>query len=196
VFLVASGFAIVAFLLTWLLREVPLRATAPAEGIGESFASPREDRSDHELERIISTIATGRTRTDIYRRIVEESRLELGPSEAWLLCRLATVGTLEHAAPRAMPEEIALLTARLLERGYVAFDPAGDSLELSERGRQAYAELVDAGRTELTRLIADAHPPDDEVVVILRRLAVSLLADLPRNGTDASRTLAAPAGRS
>jgi EmrB/QacA subfamily drug resistance transporter len=197
VFLAASGFAVVAFLLTWLLREVPLRATAPAEGIGETFASPREDRSDRELERIISAIATGRTRTDIYRRIVDEARLELGPSEAWLLGRLATVGTLEHDPPQAaMPEEIALLTARLLERGYVALDPAGDGLELSERGRQAYAKLVDAGRAELTRLIADIHPPDDEVVVILRRLAVSLLADLPRDGTEASRSLAAPAGRS
>src|SRR5205814_4858845 len=87
------------------------------EGIAESFASPREDRSDRELERIISAIATGRTRTDIYRRIVDESRLELGPSEAGLLGRLATVGTFEHAPPQAaMPEEIALLTARLLER--------------------------------------------------------------------------------
>jgi hypothetical protein len=197
VFIAASGFAVVAFLLTWLLREVPLRATAPAEGIGESFASPREDRSDRELERIISAIATGRTRTAIYRRIVDESRLELGPSEAWLLGRLATVGTLEHDPPRAaMPEKIALLTARLLERGYVALDPAGDGLELSERGRQAYAKLVDAGRAELTRLIADMHPPDDEVVVILRRLAVSLLADLPRDGTEASWTLAVRAGRS
>jgi len=95
-----------------------------------------------------------------------------------------------------MPEEIALLTARLLERGYVAFDPAGDGLELTERGRQAYAKLVDAGRVELTRLIADVHPPDDEIVVIFRRLAVSFFADLLRDGAEASRTLAAPAGRS
>src|SRR4051794_4608619 len=63
VFLAATGFAIAAFLLTWLLREVPLRAAAPGEGIGESFASPREDRSDHELERIISAVAGGRMRT-------------------------------------------------------------------------------------------------------------------------------------
>jgi EmrB/QacA subfamily drug resistance transporter len=197
VFLAASGFAVVAFLLTWLLREVPLRGTAAAEGIGESFASPREDRSDRELERIISAIATGRTRADIFRRIADESRLELSPSETWLLGRIATAGTLEHDPPRAaMPEEIARLTARLLERGYVVLDPAGDRLELSERGRQAYAKLVDAGRAELTRLIADVHPPDDEVVVILRRLAVSLLADLPRDGAEASPPLAAPAGRS
>src|SRR5262249_56780306 len=74
VFLAASGFAVAAFLLTWLLREVPLRGTAPAEGIGESFASPREDRSDRELERIISAIAGGRMRTGDYLRIVARAR--------------------------------------------------------------------------------------------------------------------------
>jgi hypothetical protein len=188
VFVVASGFAVVAFLLTWLLRDVPLRATAPAEGIGESFASPREDRSDRELERILSAIAAGRARTDIYRRIVDESQVELIPAEAWLLGRLATAGVLEQAPARsARPEEIAPLTARLLERGYLGFDSAADSLELTARGRDAHARLVDAGRAELMRLIADVRPPDDEVVVVLRRLAVSLLADMPRDGTRAPR---------
>ena len=42
IFLAAGGFAIAAFLLTWLLREVPLRETSATEGIGESFAAPRE----------------------------------------------------------------------------------------------------------------------------------------------------------
>jgi MFS family permease len=183
VFLAASGFAVAAFLLTWLLREVPLRGTAPAEGIGESFASPREDRSDRELERIISSIATGRARMDIYTRIVDESGLELTPAEAWLIGRLATVGTLEHRSPRsAEPEEIAFLTARLLEHGYLTYDSGDERLELSERGRQAEDKLADAGRAELTRLIAGTQPPSDEVVVILRRVAVSLLADIPRDG--------------
>ena len=46
VFLVAAGIAVVGFALTWLLREVPLRQTARAEGVGESFASPRQDSSE------------------------------------------------------------------------------------------------------------------------------------------------------
>jgi len=197
VFLAASGFAEVAFLLTWLLRDVPLRATAPAEGIGESFASPREDRSDRELERIISAVATGRMRAEIYGRIVHEARLELTPAEAWLLGCLATAGMLEQAPARSTkPEEVAVLTAALLQQGYLAFDSTADRLELSARGRDAYARLVDAGRAELTRLIADAHAPEQEVDVILRRVAVSLLADMPRDRAQASRPPALPAGRS
>ena len=33
---------VVAFGLSWLLRDVPLRETAGSAGIGESFAAPRE----------------------------------------------------------------------------------------------------------------------------------------------------------
>jgi hypothetical protein len=50
-----------------------------------------------ELERIISSIASGRMRADTYQRIVDESRVSLTPEGAWLLGRLATSGTLEHA---------------------------------------------------------------------------------------------------
>jgi EmrB/QacA subfamily drug resistance transporter len=40
VFLAATGIAFLAFLFTWLLREVPLRKIAHAEGTGERVASP------------------------------------------------------------------------------------------------------------------------------------------------------------
>jgi EmrB/QacA subfamily drug resistance transporter len=196
VFLVASGFAVAAFLLTWLLREVPLRSTASAEGIGESFASPREDRSDRELERIISSIATGRSRAEIYRRIVDGAALELTPSEAWLLGRLATLDMFDYSSPGgAAPDEVALLTARLLERGYLVYDAGSERLQLSDRGLRAHARLVDAGRAELTELISSAHPPDDDVAAVLRRVAESLLADIPRD-TRPPRPVAVPAGGS
>jgi EmrB/QacA subfamily drug resistance transporter len=189
VFLAATGFAVAAFLLTWFLREVPLRATAAAEGIGESFASPREDRSDHELERIVSGVASGRKRAEIYSRIVETSGLDLTPAEAWLLGRIAIEGRIDGLGPphSASPEEVALTTARLLQRGYLTVDLDGDRVELSETGRHAHEQLVDAGRAELTSLIADARPPEDEVTDILRRLAASLLADMPKDGAARSR---------
>jgi EmrB/QacA subfamily drug resistance transporter len=187
IFLAAAGFAIAAFLLTWLLREVPLRATAPAEGIGESFASPREDRSDRELERIISSVAGGRMRADIYGRIVESAEVDLTPAEAWLVGRIATEGLIDGLGqPRsATPEEIALLTARLLRRGYLTVDLEHDRLELSETGLQTHERLVEAGRAELRTLIADAHPAEDEVDGILRQVAASLLADIPASARSA-----------
>jgi MFS family permease len=188
VFLAATGFAIAAFLLTWLLREVPLRTTAPAEGIGESFASPREARSDHELERIISAIAAGPMRTDIYRRIVVTSGLDLTPAQAWLLGRIATEGRIEGlGAPRAAPEEVALLTAQVIERGYLTVDLERDRIELSDTGSGVYEKLVEAGRAELMHLVADTQAPDGEIDDILRRIAASLLADMPRDGNKSVR---------
>jgi EmrB/QacA subfamily drug resistance transporter len=193
IFLAAAGFAIAAFLLTWLLREVPLRATARAEGIGESFASPRDDRSDHELERIVSAVATGRKRTEIYGRIVETSGLDLTPAEAWLLSRIGVEARIEGVGPprSTNPQEVALLTARLLQRGYLIIDLDGDLIELSDTGLVAHEQLVEAGRAELTRLIADAHPPEDEVNDILRKIAASLLTDMPKEGGTAPTQRAA-----
>jgi len=194
VFLAATGFAVAAFLLTWLLREVPLRATAAAEGIGESFASPRDDRSDHELERIISAVAGGRMRSEIYKRIVDAAGLDLTAAEAWLLGRIAIEGRIDGLGPprSATPEDVALLTARLLQRSFLEVDLEDDRIELSDVGRRAHQQLVESGRTELTRLIADAAPTA-EVDGVLRRLAASLLADMPKDGTLKSGRTAARA---
>ena len=182
VFLAATGFAIAAFLLTWLLREVPLRATTPAEGIGESFASPHEDRSDLELERIVSAVAGGKTRSEIYGRIVAASGVDLTSPEAWLLCCIAIGTRVDGLGPprAADPEKVALLTARLLQRGYLTVELAGERIEPSQTGAAAYEKLVEAGRTELTRLVTDVRAPETEVDGILRRLAGSLLADMPK----------------
>ena len=52
VFLTAAGVIVGGFGLSLLLRDVPLRETAGAAGIGESFAAPREAGSENELERV------------------------------------------------------------------------------------------------------------------------------------------------
>jgi EmrB/QacA subfamily drug resistance transporter len=57
IFLVAAGAALVAFALSWLLPELRLRATARAEGVGEGFASPRDDDALREMERALSVLA-------------------------------------------------------------------------------------------------------------------------------------------
>jgi EmrB/QacA subfamily drug resistance transporter len=182
IFIAAAGFAILAFLLTWLLREVPLRSSSPTEKIGESFAAPSDGRSDRELERIISSLATGRKRTEIYQRIVAESGVALTPAEAWLLGRLATRGQLQHVQSKAtMPEEVAALTADLLNRRYLVIEPTSGGLGLTAQGEEAEAALVEAGRAVLTRIAADVDPPEEQVADILRRLAISLLAEVPRD---------------
>ena len=87
VFLAASGIALCALALTWLLREVPLCRTARAEGVGESFASPRDASSERELERIVGSLMQHDERTRTYEGLISRSGVALAPEEAWLLGR-------------------------------------------------------------------------------------------------------------
>src|SRR5207244_11187298 len=57
VFLAAAGTAVLAFLLTWLLREVPLRATTQAPDVGEGFHAAHDDNALREMERALSLLA-------------------------------------------------------------------------------------------------------------------------------------------
>jgi hypothetical protein len=90
-----------------------------------------------------------------------------------------TAGT---KAPQ-VAEEIASLTASLLHGGYLAIEPGSGRLELSAQGERANNALVEAGRAVLTRLAADIDPPEEQVADTLRRLAISLLAEIPRDAT-------------
>lgn len=155
VFLVAAGISFLAFALTWLLREVPLRQTARAEGIGESFASPRDDSSERELERIAGSLLRGDTRTRLYRQLVARSGCDVSPGEAWLLGRLRDREPIAAAALAAdlhvSADRVRQLTEQLERRRLVAAD-AG-TIALTAEGESAIAQLVDAGRSELAVLL-------------------------------------------
>jgi EmrB/QacA subfamily drug resistance transporter len=189
VFLVAAAVALVAFALTWLLREVPLRQTARASGVGEGFASPRHDSSERELERIVSSIVRGDTRTRIYAGMTSRAGLDLNPAETWLLGRLrgrtpATVP--ELARELGVPaERVAALAGDLERSGLVSID-AG-SIDLTRGGQDALAKLVEAGRAELTALVDHWQRPDgQELGPVLRRLADSLVAEIPEETAEQS----------
>ena len=59
VFLTAAAVMLGAFGLSWLLRDVPLRETAGAAVVGESFAAPPAADSDSELERVRAPSSVG-----------------------------------------------------------------------------------------------------------------------------------------
>jgi hypothetical protein len=82
VFLVAAAISLAAFLLTWWLPEVPLRGPAAAQGLGESFASPRDADSDRELERIATRLMEGDERTRAYQATIARSGVRIEPARA------------------------------------------------------------------------------------------------------------------
>jgi DNA-binding MarR family transcriptional regulator len=184
VFLLAAGVAALGFVLTWLLREVPLRSTAPAEGIGEAFAMPRDATSLEELERIVGLLARHENRWRVYASLAKHTNLDLTAPELWLLARLGErlpvpVSAL-NTELNVKGEEIEAPVSRLCALGYVTKGAAG-MLSLSANGKTAHDRLVAARRERLNELLARWEPEKHaDVQVLLQRLATALVEELPR----------------
>jgi EmrB/QacA subfamily drug resistance transporter len=180
IFLIAAGIAALGFLVTWLLKETPLRETVADQGIGDSFASPREATSLAELETRLSALAGRQRRHLVYERLCERADLDLGAPDAWLLFRLAEheagddealAAGLGVPAPELAPLLADLRAKGLVEPGAARLTPAGDD---------AAARLERARRDAVQELLEDWEPErHPEVLELVRRFARSLSAAPP-----------------
>ena len=169
VFAVAAGVSLVAFALTWLLREVPLRRSAAAEGITESFAMPREAESLPELERIVTTLARRENRWRVYDQLARRSGLDLQPTELWLVARLGEGTDVDLDDPRLGAAGASLRASGLLTDGH-----------LGAEGEAVYGRVLAARREGLSELLDGWEPEEhDEVRAMLDRLARALVAEPP-----------------
>jgi EmrB/QacA subfamily drug resistance transporter len=169
VFAAAAGISVIAFVLTWFLREVPLRKSAEAEGVAEHFAMPREAESLPELERIVSTLAQRENRWRVYEQLAERAELDLEPGEVWLLTRLGEGTPFDLEDPRIVGAH-----ASLRERGLVA------DAHLRSEGESVYARVVEARREGLAQLLEGWEPERHrEVRAMLDRLTRELVAEIP-----------------
>jgi EmrB/QacA subfamily drug resistance transporter len=170
VFAVAAGVSLVAFLLTWMLREVPLRKSAAADGVAESFAMPREAESLPELKRIVTTLALRENRWRVYDQLARRAGVDLAPDEVWLVARLGEGTDVDLTDPQA-----AAAYATLRRRGVV------DDDGLNERGGALYARILAARRAGLAELLEGWEPEQhDDVRAMLDRLARMLVGEIPQ----------------
>ncbi|MBV9447360.1 MAG: MFS transporter, partial [Streptosporangiaceae bacterium] len=92
VFLYAIPLALVAFALSWFLREVPLRTTSSV-GIGEGLgATPPARTSLDEVERSLARLGSADLRRRGYERLTALAGLDLPAGSSWILTRLAKQG--------------------------------------------------------------------------------------------------------
>jgi EmrB/QacA subfamily drug resistance transporter len=183
VFLVASAFAIVAFALSWFIRQLPLRETVASTDLADTFAGPREIES---LEVVIDKIGRLDRREgarEIIRRIAARADVELDPTACWLLAKSSKEGSipLNDLAQRAHVEPATLIAARdrLLARGLLSGDSGdGAGAELTAEGRLTLERLRDTGEQRLTDLLEcwrpDEHP---ELARFIARLAHEFFVD-------------------
>ncbi len=194
VFLVAVPIAAVAFGLTWLLPEVPLRPMNTAVDLGETYAAPTERTSVQEIERALVVLASREGRQQLYTKLAARAGLDLPPGSCWLLYRLEghpdlTVGALAERV-RAAPADLLPFferaeAERLLRRADSASDPsvvaadravAGRRYVLTDSGRAALDRLLAARREGLSELLRDYSPEQHaELADLLTRLARTLL---------------------
>ncbi len=170
VFLTGAAFAVVAFVLTWFIPEVPLRKTVKAQGASETAAAPMLSSSMAELEAQAAALACRDNRHLIYERLADSADVDLEPREMWLLFRLVeqVPGVVESFQLDPQLDE-------LREKGLI-----DDGCGLTPDGHAALERLRAARSSRIQGLLEDWSPEQhQEVREIIQRLTDSLAQEPP-----------------
>jgi predicted MFS family arabinose efflux permease/DNA-binding MarR family transcriptional regulator len=181
IFLVAAPVAALAFILSWFLKEVPLRKTVGAVDIGEGIGAASAERTSvEEIERALLRLANGELRRRGYERVAALAGLDLPAGSCWVLTRLAKHGNvagIELAREAGVSVEQGRPSVdRLVELGMV--QRADGVLVLTSAGSAAAERLFTARREGLERLLAEWSPQQHaDLAQMLDRLSRALLGE-------------------
>jgi DNA-binding MarR family transcriptional regulator len=169
--------------LTWFLREVPLRATTRAPEPGRALEPAADDDAVRRVEASLSRLAARENRWQRYEAFAEGAGIDLTPPQLWLFARLGervpiSEGDLTEQL-RVPREQIEALLAELRERGLAAGGD-GAALTLTDVGVDRHEHLV-AVRRERLRPYLEGLDPDQnpELRRVLDRLAHDLIGAVP-----------------
>lgn len=183
VFLAGVPVAVVAFVLSWLLRQVPMRGTsrAAAADLGDGFAMPESSDPDRELERTIA----GLLRKEKFRsQVLTRADSPLSEAEAWCVVKVrmctrrgrpATIAAIaqEVGVPAGVLEPA---FERVMDAGYL--ESLDGELRLTSTGEQEFAVLAGAWQEWVTERLADWNPElADRLPAALARIARRLFEE-------------------
>ena len=182
-FLTAAAITVLAFTLTWMLREVPLRATARAPEPGRVLEPAADDDALRQVEASLSRLAARENRWQRYEDFAQRVGIDLSPPQLWLFARLGErVPVTEDdlvAQLGVSSDQIGPLLADLQARG-LAHSGDGAALTLTRAGVSMHEQLVAARREGLRRHLAgfdpDEHP---ELRRALDALAHDVIGAIP-----------------
>ena len=89
VFLVAVPISSLAFLLSWLLPERPLRKSVETVDLGEGFGMQGSRSSVQEIQLALERVANRENRAELYQTLAHRAGLDIPSRSCWLLYRLA-----------------------------------------------------------------------------------------------------------
>lgn len=152
-FLIASPIALVAFLLSLFLREVPLRTATKTTDLGESSGLPTFRTSLAEIERFVTKLSSRQNIWERYGRAIERADVDISVPQAYGLFRLYHAGPItdeeickrlktpiEEIRPR-VDRLVAAGTARRDEDGVISLTPAG--LDIVDKLSEARLQLLE-----------------------------------------------------
>jgi len=189
VFLTAVPVALVAFALSWFLREVPLRTaagatlreSAKATDIGEGMGTPPSARSSAaEAERVLARLCAADLRRFGYAKLARDAGLELTGGCCWLLTRLARQGA-TPAPELARQAGVTVaeghpVAQQLVDQGLIT--RSDGVLALTSDGEATADRLFAAERHWMEHLLAGWSPQQHaELESVLTRLSRALLGD-------------------
>lgn len=186
VFLFAVPVVLVAFVVSWFLKEDKLRGSVTAPEATETLASnPVERSSRDECARALSVLGTREGRRKIYEKITERSGYDLLPAASWLLLRIRRHGVVEPARlADTTPVPLSVIndaSRQIEERGLARRDGVG--LVLTEHGLDVARVLARSREESLAELLGDWWGPDrpTDLVQLVEELSDEL------GGSDAER---------
>jgi EmrB/QacA subfamily drug resistance transporter len=183
VFLSAACVVLVAFALSFLLREVPLRQ-ATRETEQTPLMSPTSRSSVDEIERAMTQMVHRENGWARYERMISTSGVPMSVPCAFgviQLDRFAPISDHDLAARlHESRERVTHYADELIASGHARRSPDGE-LSLTTAGDEAVERLVEARRRILTEVMADWSPEQsDELTALLRKLA-RLTTDTPHD---------------
>lgn len=161
VFLAAAPVGLVAFVLAFFLKEVPLRDTARAAApdLGDGFAMPEARTDDRELERAVATLFF-RERRKVAPAIVSRAGTELDEGGIWCLLQVHLRRRRGEAATLRAIGEYFGVPAPVLEPAFNRLELTGHlrysgGWELSPAGEEEFAKVVRAWHDWLADRLGD-----------------------------------------
>ena len=179
VFLVAVPISAVAFGLTFLLKEIPLRQTTTVSDPADTYAPtamPAAETSLAEISRSLSVLAQRADGVELYERLSRQAGLQVDATSCWMLLRLGdhpNWGLARMAGHFQLPPEaLQRAVSRLADQGLaapldLATDGVAEPVRLTEAGSAAADQLQRARWDSLANLLEGWSPQDHSELVQL-----------------------------
>lgn len=183
VFLVAAGIGACGFVLSLLLKERPLRATASTSGgLDDALAAPKSPSSLAEIDRALGVLVGREARLAFNEHVAARAGVALSPGSIWALARFGgygVAGTREMAREQEIPPvRIAAVEQELRESDLLVGHDRDTAL--TPAGVAMADQVLSARREELREVLNDrAAQREPEVQSLLEQLCVELAGERP-----------------